>query len=161
MGQPRWVLVRSCCRSYPSSSTDKGRQWCWRSPGVGVASSHWDHRGSCPAGGETTWRGLSGRKHGETRPLQENCLGKAGEKITVFLPSHHPTSALASSWSNLNGNEWQGSPSIVVYWDWSLSFSTEQGQARMVLRAKCWGVGKWGPLWVWTEGETLLTRESG
>ena len=72
--------------------TDKGRQWCWRSPGVGVVSRYWDHRGSCPAGGEITWRGLSGRKPGETHPLQESCPGRAGEKFTVFLPSHHPAS---------------------------------------------------------------------
>lgn len=32
------------------------------------------------------------RNHGETHPLQEYCPERAGEKFTVFLPSHHPTS---------------------------------------------------------------------
>ena len=100
-----------------------------------------------PAGTGTT-EGVAQR---EVRPCREVCLVESLEKLTHCKKtaqgeqgrnsqfSFPPTIQLlipASSWSNLNGNGWQGSPSNVVYWDWSLSFSTEQGRARMVLRAK-------------------------
>lgn len=86
------------------------------------------------------------RPRGEVCPVEsmeklahckKTAQGEQGRKSQFSFSPTIRLLILASSWSNLNGNEWQGSPSIVVYWDWSLSFSTEQGQARMVLRAKC------------------------